>query len=128
VKAHHDDYVRAVEEGDLFLVNGWFGGEGTAKLYREAAEHAPWRVTLGAGGSILLQAQRDGTPDSGTRLAGAKALKGALAPRLKGIAAVPPRRVWVVYDKTATPAQVSAVLQAIADAGGIVAWSSEAAG
>jgi len=128
VRENRARYLQAVAEGDVFLVHGWFGGQEAAEFYRAAAAAAPWRVTIGADGGLSLAPQRDGRLAAGEAVtcADARALQAALAERMKGLTAVPPRRVWIAHGGEADPQTVAGAVRAVADAGGIIAWSGPA--
>ena len=126
VQENYERYIQAVVEGDVFLVHGWYGGDEAEKLYRKAAERAPWIVRLSAG-RVVLAPQRNGAAREPVAVLDEPAdLREALAERLKGQTDLPPRRVWVVYDRDVAPKRLTATIEAIGRAGGIIAWSSVA--
>ncbi len=125
VQTNLNRYVRGVVEGDILMVHGWFGGDDTAKLYRVAAELAPFRVTIAADGKMeLLKVTEGNEPQIIAAPLDAKGLTRVLARSLPATKAVPPRRVWIVYDPKVNLPTVRSAVDAIAEAGGIIAWSS----
>jgi hypothetical protein len=110
-----DHYVRAVENGDMLWTHAWYEGQKRLvdALYGKAAQSAPFQITVAAKG-ILLGEERLENPE---------ALRRALAARLTGHPPLRQRRAFVRHAPEVTPAQLNAVLDAIAAADGIIAWT-----
>jgi hypothetical protein len=115
-----DHYVRAVENGDMVWVNAWYTGDKKMldALYGRAAESAPFQVTVGPQGITL----------NGETLEDAPALQQVLAKRLAHQPPLRERRVFVRHAPELDAAALGAVLDAITQADGIIAWTQPIAG
>jgi len=114
VRDHLDRYVEAIAAGDVQLPHGWFFDfDRLSSIYHPAAALAPLQV------HVFPEAIQLG----GLRLDGMEDFRRALAERLDRRAPFLQRRAFVCYGDDVPPQRVNAVLGAIAEAGGIIAWS-----
>ncbi len=121
-------YLNAVLAGDIFMFNGWYGGQSVADFYREAAGRAPYRLRLAKGGAWKLERRRSeaaGAPFAAiSRGNGLDELIASLQGEVKGSSPVASRRIWLIHGKDTQPAEIEAAVAAIGKSEGIVAWSS----
>jgi len=110
-----DLYVRAVENGDMLWTKAWYAGDKKVidAVYGKAAQSAPFQVAVTAQGITL----------GGERLESPEALRRVLAKRLGDRPPLRERRVFVRHASEVTAGALGAVLDAIAAADGIIAWT-----
>ena len=109
-----DDYVRAIERGDLLMPQGWFGPPGVLlEVYSRAAESAPLRVRLNGDGSLAM---------NGKNVADLESLKQQVSERVGGRPFADRRAVIVYAPGVGGQARVELVA-ALEQAGAIIAWS-----
>lgn len=113
-----EPFKQGLIKGDTFLVHSWWGGQKdvTVKLFREAAEAAPLRLQLGNKGEIRLQRELIENVD---------VLGRRLRELLDEDKPLPQRRVYVQYEVGLDPAKLNAAIEAILDAGGVIAWAEQ---
>ncbi|MCX7935876.1 MAG: hypothetical protein N3A66_11540, partial [Planctomycetota bacterium] len=121
-------YLNAVVAGDIFMFNGWYGGQSVADFYREAARRAPYRLRLANGGAWKLE-RRAGNADDAhfVEIGSGKSMEELIAKlqgEIKRALMVPQRRLWIIHQRDATAAEIAATVEAVGKAEGIVAWSS----
>jgi len=121
IRQKREEYVEAIISGDVLLPAGWYPGntDVVREVYEAAAKAAPFQV----------RAAEDGLKLNDEAVADAKALQQALAQRLKDRPQmVRERRVAVTYRQKLKPEDLNAILKAVADAGGVIAWTDEIRG
>jgi len=107
--------INTIINGDTCLVDpvNCSTEEMVKTVFGQAALKAPYQVAVSTGGITV----------NGLKMASAKALREYLAKQLRGNPPLPERRAFIRYGKDVSAESVQKVIDAIAQANGIIAWS-----
>ncbi len=135
-KANYERYLDGIGNGDILMVNGWYGGKDVASFYHDAALHAPWRLHLAADEEMTFGRQptppaagEAGEDAEGKTLpvmsktmpiANLDALSQTVNEHMKNLESVAERGVSITWEKAPEPARLNAIIDRIGKAGGII--------
>jgi len=110
-----DRYIKAVVSGDSYFPHGWYLGswEVLRAIYHPAAALAPYQILVDENAITL----------NGLELADAETLKRHLAEQIAGNPPLPQRRAFVRYTEDVSVQALQAVLDAVTQANGVIAWT-----
>ncbi len=110
-----EPFINAVIEGDVLFAHAWFAGDlkMIREVYGRAVEHAPFHVRV----------DEDTIEIDDQQLADAPALGAYLEQAIDPDAAFVDRRTFIQHEPGVSMAEVRRVVDAVIDAGGVVAWT-----
>jgi len=108
-------YRNALTRGDTFLLHAWYGGHLhlARNLFGVAAMLAPYQIVVREAG---IEVNGQTHEDAGQ-------LAAWLATQLDAAAPPAQRRAFVRYPQALPAAELQAVLDAVAEAGGLIGWT-----